>query len=395
MIEFELIDKNGKRKEKVMEFNYLINASMRDKIVYNCIVTGERVYRSIDSIVKLENHSLKKIDLSDITIFMNKEFSRKKRMVRKYGVENNFQRLDVKEKIKQTNLEKYGFCSFTQTEEYNLKSKKTKLEKYGNPRFNNREKAKKTNLEKYGFEHQSKNKGILKKIKLGVSRKGLISSIGILKENNVEFLNTDDYIGQRTEEKDVIYNFRCLKCGEIFKDTIHSKIPKCPKCYPKYRSKPEIEIEKYINFLGFETKNSLRNLITPYEIDIYIPEANFAIELNGLYWHSEIQGKKDKFYHQNKTLLAKKKGINLIHIFEDEWNSEENKIKKILKNKLLFKENKYSEIMNLRIYPEFFNFGDEVLEPSFFWLDKNYSKRKTNKGIDKIWDCGYYIRKEI
>jgi len=54
------------------------------------------------------------------------------------------------------------------------------------------------------------------------------------------------------------------------------------------------------------------------EIDIYLPEDNIAFEYNGLYWHSEEMG-KTKNYHIDKTNELNKKGIRLIHVFEDEW----------------------------------------------------------------------------
>ena len=60
-----------------------------------------------------------------------------------------------------------------------------------------------------------------------------------------------------------------------------------------------------------------RKVIKQLELDIYIPEKRIAIEINGSYWHSE--SRKDKYYHQNKTINCAKQGIRLIHIFEYEW----------------------------------------------------------------------------
>lgn len=60
-----------------------------------------------------------------------------------------------------------------------------------------------------------------------------------------------------------------------------------------------------------------RKIISPYELDIYIPDRKLAIEFNGTYWHSSLH--KDKYYHQQKTITCAKKGIKLIHVFEYEW----------------------------------------------------------------------------
>lgn len=60
-----------------------------------------------------------------------------------------------------------------------------------------------------------------------------------------------------------------------------------------------------------------RAVLNGKELDLYYPEKNFAIEFNGNYWHSEL--KKEKEYHQNKTIEAARKGIFIYHIFEYEW----------------------------------------------------------------------------
>lgn len=100
--------------------------------------------------------------------------------------------------------------------------------------------------------------------------------------------------------------------------------------YPKgfnYTSKPEIDISEYIKSLGVEVEMCNKKLINPYELDIYLPEHNIAIEYNGLYWHSERSGKKLKDYHLHKLELCEKKGIHLIQIFEDEWLNKKEIIK--------------------------------------------------------------------
>jgi hypothetical protein len=59
-----------------------------------------------------------------------------------------------------------------------------------------------------------------------------------------------------------------------------------------------------------------RNILQGLELDIYIPEHKLAIEVNGLYWHSDVF--KDKNYHIKKTKLAEEAGVRLIHLFESE-----------------------------------------------------------------------------
>jgi len=71
-----------------------------------------------------------------------------------------------------------------------------------------------------------------------------------------------------------------------------------------------------------------------------LPELNIGIEYNGLYWHSEQN--KEKEYHYNKWKLCNDKGIQLITIWEDDWNYKKDIVKSIIKNKL--------KLNNIKIY---------------------------------------------
>ena len=107
----------------------------------------------------------------------------------------------------------------------------------------------------------------------------------------------------------------------------------CRRCN-KSISKHEREINDYINqVLNIETVISVRNIIPPLELDIYVPSKQIAIEYNGILWHSEQFGKNNN-YHLNKLKLCKQKGIKLIQIFEDEYLQHKeivfNKIKHLL-----------------------------------------------------------------
>lgn len=85
-----------------------------------------------------------------------------------------------------------------------------------------------------------------------------------------------------------------------------------------FTSKDELMIHDYIeNDLGIKVKKD-RSVLEGREIDIYIPDKKIGIEYNGLLWHSENFGHKDKFFHLKKTEDANKKGVGLIQIFEDE-----------------------------------------------------------------------------
>ena len=121
---------------------------------------------------------------------------------------------------------------------------------------------------------------------------------------------------------------KCKKCGNVFDIHVLGYLSKysthdlCRHCHPNKNSlsytKPFIFIEEILNEVGIEYYENDRKLLYPHEIDFVIPDKNIGIEVNGNYWHSEIGGGKGKKYHIEKTIKAKKKGIKLIHIFEDE-----------------------------------------------------------------------------
>jgi G:T-mismatch repair DNA endonuclease (very short patch repair protein) len=90
----------------------------------------------------------------------------------------------------------------------------------------------------------------------------------------------------------------------------------------KKSSKMELEIEELLTSKGIKVDKNNRNLIHPLEVDLYIPEQKIAIEINGLYWHSEVHGQKHKSYHLNKLESCEKLGIRLVQVFDDEWKSK-------------------------------------------------------------------------
>jgi len=93
------------------------------------------------------------------------------------------------------------------------------------------------------------------------------------------------------------------------------------------------QVYDFVQSLGnFEVQSNVRSVIYPFELDIYLPQQKLAIEYNGLYFHSDKI--VDKNYHLVKTRKCESVGIQLIHIFEDEWNNNKEIMKSILRSKL-------------------------------------------------------------
>lgn len=307
---------------------------------------------------------------------------------------------EVKNKIKKNNIEKWGVGSYTETDEFKEKAKKSWLSNYGvdNPskspeivdkkiktclkNWNTkwpqqsqkiRNKSIKTNLDKYGFDNPTKSSEIRNKT----------SNTRLKKEYDRFFTNkkisdkvkplfdVSDYDGINQE-----YKFECKECGSTFEWMLRGgKIPRCFECYPKLNtSLAESEVCHFIeNELNIDIEKNNRTILNGQEIDIFIPSKNIGIEYNGLYYHSEITGNKDKNYHLNKTIESEKNGIHLIQIFEDEWLYKTD----IVKRRLTHLLNKSDE----KVYARKCEIKEISSELSDEFLEENHIQGKVNSSI--------------
>ena len=286
---------------------------------------------------------------------------KKKTYIDRFGVDNPLKCSKIKEKIKQTNFKKYGVANVFQSEIIKEKIKNTNLKvfKCENPSSNKdvknkkrktcfihygvynplssqeiRERIKETCFRKYKCAHVSQNKEI--KDKMTKMRKinffnTLIKS-DRLQDRCIPLFNLDEYNGVSNSK----YLWKCSVCNNSFEDHLEDgHIPRCPTCYPKLQGTSifEKEISEFCKQYFPNLIENDRTILNGKELDIYIPEIKLAIECDGLYWHSELQG-VDKNYHLKKTKECEKKNIQLIHIFEDEWYNKQDIIKSILLAKM-------------------------------------------------------------
>lgn len=92
-------------------------------------------------------------------------------------------------------------------------------------------------------------------------------------------------------------------------------------------SRVEKEFQEMVSLVVPSDVNAVFNdwkTISPYQLDILIPELNIAIEFNGNYWHSDKFLMKNhnmtsEEYHTMKSLMCKEKGINLLFVWEYDW----------------------------------------------------------------------------
>lgn len=110
-------------------------------------------------------------------------------------------------------------------------------------------------------------------------------------------------------------------------------------------SKEEHTLFEYVSSIySGEIIQSNRSILNGKELDLYIPDIKLAIEYNGLYSHqyrpTEIKESliKDRTYHLNKTIDCKKKGIQLLQFYSDEWLNKNEIVKSIISSKMNLNE---------------------------------------------------------
>lgn len=368
------------------------NDSVKEKARETCLEKYGTEYAIQTELVKnkvketnIERYGVPYITQSEF--FKNKI---KEICLEKYGVPYITQSDLVKEKSRKTCLEKYGVPLYALTEEYKKRIIEMNRSLYGKDWFMQSEdfhnKSKKTMLEKYGVDNIFKSDFYRKKIRI----KKLINTYNRLLTNTSiqpqfslkEFL--DNPFNQN-------FKWKCLSCGKIFEsprsgtlrceDSLYAR---CYDCYPSTgHSVPEKEIYDMISQYCNDCILGDKSLIYPKEIDIYIPSKNLAIEFDGLYWHSNQMLRDDHKYHLDKTEKLIEKDIQLIHIFDDEWNFKKNIVLSRIKNLI--------GVYDKAVYARKCNIKNVSFEESRIFLDNNHIQGNCNS----LYRYGLYYNNEL
>ena len=257
----------------------------------------------------------------------------------KYGTEYGLQNTEVKEKCKTTIIEKYGVDNVSKSKEISDKKKATCLKNHGVEWIlSDKSKTEAAVFKKYGVKNIQQVKSVANK-RIN-TRRGMFYD-SLLTSNRLQSIATplfsrDEYVTGGLFKK---YKFKCNVCETTFEDCLEDgDIPRCTTCNSGI-STFEKEVTDFIrSILPYTTSVEENKRILPNnrELDIYIPSLKIAIECDGLYWHSEIGGCKNKMYHISKTEECEKLGVRLIHLFEDEWINKKELVKSKLKHILKY-----------------------------------------------------------
>ncbi len=199
-----------------------------------------------------------------------------------------------------------------------------------------------TNIEKFGFKpkpnidktidiggRKSFTKSVTEKIKKEEPEANIDKVKDVLKVKG----NGWEYVSYKIINNNIIYT---LKKDENFIDISKGNLKF--KLKNDYDLEPNTGIFKLKKYVLDYVKSIYSGIIydnyksDDIELDIYIPEYQIGIEVNGLYQNSEIY--KDKKCHINKSDVCEKQGITLIHLWEDDLYEKRDIIESRLSNVL-------------------------------------------------------------
>lgn len=299
-------------------------------------------------------------------IKIERENSKRKSCLKKYGVEYVTQLDSMKNKSKKTHLEKYGVDNITKLPEVIKKRKENNLKKWGvtDP----------ISLKKVRGRIKSDSETI---------QDGLPDGYKILESDKSYYYKVSCPEGHIFEiGKSVLYIRK--------KDNLEI----CNECNTSIGSNGEQELYEYISSIynGYISRSN-RKLISPYEIDIVLEDIKVCIEFNGDYWHS-INVNDDRFYHLNKMIKCRDIGYDLLQVKENDWNKNKEEIKRKLFNRI----NNIYDKNDLNIDGDYLIFDlswydSRILEDLENIQHENIEPKLIESGKYKQWNCGYKLFK--
>lgn len=246
-------------------------------------------------------------------------------------------------KRQQTNIERYGVSNYLASQQGLDKSKQTKIEKYGaDYTAIEQQHREQTMIERYGVSNYFSIPGIqssiiqIKKQKYGTTsnnikrqrtvrdRYGVDNAMQIKYAEYDGLFNNPDWLLDQHLNKNKSFAQISSELNGIDPTALINKVR---SAYPDFIptrfpvSTYEHNIVEFLQSHDIKCLTGDRTTISPYELDIYVPTHKIAIEVCGVYWHSEQQG-RDRNYHKRKMELCAKQGIRLITIFSDELDDK-------------------------------------------------------------------------
>ena len=164
--------------------------------------------------------------------------------------------------------------------------------------------------------------------------------------------------------------------GQSFRRTPNDMIMRSPLPPCASSSVAETEIIKAVspNYTSDIIHHDRLALGNGKELDIYMPEDRFAIEYNGVYWHSDKW--LDNDYHKNKYIVAGVNNINLLMVWSDDYARN----KEIVIDTIFHK-------LNLSKKPRVFAKNTEIVFLSFDEAEEFCSRYQVNRFEENFDVC--------
>jgi len=241
----------------------------------------------------------------------------------KYGVKNVSQVEEINEKREATVMERFGVNSILCIQDV---KEAGMLERYGHVNPTQVPEIKSiiatTNTERYGVDHYMKQHHIRKEFS-DHARKTHPSRVHISNAAREILDNKDKFIAYASTKsfQEAIFE---LNISQV----LYHKHCRLYGLTDGYRSSLERSFASFLTSLDIRFISNNKSIIKPLELDFYLPDYNLAFELDGLRFHSEIAGGKDKNYHFDKMKRCNEIGVRLVSIFDDEWVTKNSACKK-------------------------------------------------------------------
>lgn len=139
---------------------------------------------------------------------------------------------------------------------------------------------------------------------------------------------------------------RCKIHDYVFEQTPgnHLAGKRCRKC-ASTMSKAELEVYEFVKSLDPDAVSGDRQLLKPLELDVISHKNKFAIEFNGLYWHSSGSVETDRSFekkHIEKTDAIEDIGYTVFHVFENEWNEHRPIVESMIRSRMGYSNKIYA-----------------------------------------------------
>lgn len=257
-------------------------------------------------------------------------------IINRYGVTNVALVPEFQKKARLTSDSKYGKDYYVQTEEFKTKAQATSLERYGvehvSQSIEHKRDRSKTMMERYGVEHALQSSQFKSKlVSTSLSRYGDLYVRAHISTESLAILDSADEFVKFASGKTLIQIANELGVHYV---TVYNRATEynCLNLLDLRVSYLEREMEEFLDAHNIKYVKNDRVVLNGLEVDFLLPEHNVAIEMNGVYWHSDKF--RDKNYHSMKYNLARESGINLIQISESDWNNKADVVKRLIKHRV-------------------------------------------------------------